>query len=76
MMRIDNNSKGECILILEHGDLDKYKTIIENLVRVPNLMEIHFKNLTGKETMKVRSMLSSFMEISGFYDIDIEIRRK
>jgi hypothetical protein len=75
-MRIDNNSKGECILILEHGDLDKYKTIIENLVRVPNLMEIHFKNLTGKETMKVRSMLSSFMEISGFYDIDIEIRRK
>jgi hypothetical protein len=76
MMRIDNNSKGECILILEHGDLDKYKTIIENLVRIPNLMEIHFKNLTGKETMKVRSMLSSFMEISGFYDIDIEIRRK
>jgi hypothetical protein len=75
-MRIDNNSKGECILILEHGDLDKYKTIIENLVRIPNLMEIHFKNLTGKETMKVRSMLSSFMEISGFYDIDIEIRRK
>lgn len=75
-MRIDNNSRGECILILEHGDLDKYKTIIDNLVRIPNLMEIHFKNLSGKETMKVRSMLSSFTETSGFYDIDIEIRRK
>ena len=75
-MRIDNNSKGEYILILEHGDLDKYKTIIENLVRIPNLMEIHFKNLTGKETMKVRSMLSRFTETSGFYDLDITIRRK
>lgn len=75
-MKIDNNSKGECILILEHGDLDKYKTIIENLVWVPNLMEIHFKNLTGKETMRVRSMLSRFTETSGFYDIDITIRRK
>ena len=75
-MRIDNNSRGECILILEHGDLDKYKTVIDNLVRIPNLMEIHFKNLSGKETMKVRSMLSSFTETSGFYDIDIEIRRK
>lgn len=75
-MKIDSNSKDECVLIIEHGDLDKYKTVIENLVRIPNLMEIYFRNLSGKETMKVRSMLSSFTETSGFYDLDIKIRRK
>lgn len=74
-MKIDNNSMGECILILEHGDLDKYKVVIENLVRIPNLMEIHFKNLSGREAMYVRSNLNRFIEFSNFYDIDIHIRR-
>ena len=64
------------VLDLDHGDLDRHWLIIQNLLAVPNLTEIHFHNIDGREAMKIRSNISRFVEISNFYDMDICIRRK
>lgn len=73
VFRLDDGSTG---LELDHGDMDKYHVIIQNLLAIPNLSEIHFKNLTGKEAMQVRQSLWRFVEVSDFYDIDITLRRE
>lgn len=64
------------VLDLDHGDLDKHWIIIQNLLAIPNLAEVHFHNIDGREAMKIRNCISRFVEISDFYDMDIKIRRK
>ena len=75
-MKVLNLEGGGLGLLLEHGDIKKYDVIIKNILAIPNLEEIHFKNLSGREAMYVRRKLNRFIEISDFYDIDIRIRRK
>lgn len=75
-MKVLNLEGGGLGLLLEHGDIKKYGVIIKNILAIPNLEEIHFKNLSGKEAMYVRSNLNRFIEVSDFYDIDIRIKRR
>lgn len=75
-MKVLNLKGGGLGLLLENGDIKKYDVIIKNILTIPNLEEIHFKNLSGRETMYVRRNLNRFIEVSEFYDIDIRIRRK
>ena len=75
-MKVLNLEGGGLGLLLEHGDIKKYDVIIKNILSIPNLEEIHFKNLSGREAMYVRNNLNRFIEVSGFYDIDLKIKRK
>jgi len=72
----DNAKTTGIVLELDHGDMDKHWYIIQQLLAIPNLAEVHFHGIDGREAMKIRNCISRFVEISDFYDMDIQIRRK